>query len=157
MPYKDPAKRRAYERRLYRANAERERERARRRYLAHREEAARYYRENRARIRAARDARRHGDDFQAMWDSQQGCCYLCGEALPADRAKVAVDHDHGCHPGKDSCGFCRRGIAHVTCNSVLGLAGDDPERLSRIAAAFAERFAEVQQRIAGKPQQDQLF
>jgi hypothetical protein len=91
--------------------------------------------ENREQWLASRAAARHGADFAAdyetMWAEQDGCCYLCGEPLAG---KVNVDHDHSCCPPGKSCRLCRRGLACTRCNTLVGLAGDDPTLLRRIAA-----------------------
>lgn len=105
---------------------------------------------NRGRKRdtAARFRDSHGrwvdEDKAAMWDSQDGRCYLCGDPMEAD--SVDIDHDHSCCPKGRSCRTCRRGLAHHRCNVIIGWALDDPARLRRIAdnlaaaqAAFSER------------------
>ena len=45
-----------------------------------------------------------------------GNCPICRK--PTD-GKMEVDHDHGCCPGKRSCGHCIRGVVHHRCNIVL--------------------------------------
>jgi hypothetical protein len=87
------------------------------------------------------------EDWWAMWAAQRGRCYLCGESLPADRRLVAIDHDHGCCPPNRSCARCRRGLAHVKCNTLIGQAGDDPARLRLIA----RNLARAQRRQAAAP------
>jgi Recombination endonuclease VII len=93
---------------------------------------------------------------QEMLDAQDGRCYLCGDELSYGEA--VIDHDHACcspTPMKQSlsCSYCRRGLACVRCNHVIGHAGDDPERLLRIAANLAAVLPIVQARIASKPLQ----
>jgi hypothetical protein len=46
---------------------------------------------------------------------------------------VHIDHDHSCCRGKKSCGTCVRGLACGDCNTGVGLFGDDPERMRRVA------------------------
>ncbi len=71
---------------------------------------------------------------QQMIDSQNGCCYLCGDPLDTERKHgTHVDHDHDCCAGRRSCGACVRGIAHGLCNAASGAFGDNPERLRRAA------------------------
>lgn len=65
-----------------------------------------------------------------------GVCDVCGER-DKDR-ELAVDHDHGCCPGKESCGNCVRGFLCSPCNLALGLMRDDPDRL-RTAASYIEK------------------
>jgi hypothetical protein len=54
---------------------------------------------------------------------------------------MAMDHDHACCSGNKSCERCRRGLAHLACNLLLGMAGDDPEKLMRIAINFEKVHA----------------
>lgn len=89
-------------------------------------------------------ARRYGlspKELHALYLEQDGCCYLCGDPLPKDLAKAAIDHDHSCCTGmrvgpsgnKASCGKCVRGISCGACNRLIASAQDDPDRLRRIA------------------------
>lgn len=50
-----------------------------------------------------------------------------------------VDHDHSCCPGIRSCGECVRGILCGTCNSGIGMLGDDPVRV-RNAVKYLEEW-----------------
>jgi hypothetical protein len=71
------------------------------------------------------------EHFLQMWDSQAGLCAICESSLPDllvyenRRRGYAIDHDH--NTGKV------RGILCTECNSVLGLAGDNPDILRRAA------------------------
>jgi len=51
--------------------------------------------------------------FDAMVDAQGGRCRICGR-----NADLVVDHEHG--------SMLVRGLLCGTCNSALGLFGDDP-------------------------------
>jgi hypothetical protein len=84
------------------------------------------------------------DEWQAMWEQQQGLCYLCEQPLPPGKGTV-IDHDHSCCPKHKSCAKCRRGLACFQCNVAVGMAGDDPERLALIARNFelASRELEI--------------
>lgn len=97
------------------------------------------------------------EQWFAMLMEQGGNCYLCGKPLPDDRAKVAIDHDHG-HCGPDrSCGKCRRGLAHHACNTGIGLFMDDPELL-RVVADNLERVKEITAAVLlTAPVQETLF
>ena len=76
-----------------------------------------------------------GEDYAAMWQAQEGLCYLCSEAM-TDPKKVRVDHDYSCCPRNASCPVCRRGLVHHQCNIMIGQAHEDPGRLRRAADAL---------------------
>ena len=105
--------------------------------------------------------RAHGRDFvatwAAMWDAQQGLCYLCER--PMDPAEAFMEHWHGCpgHEPKKSCRYCQRGLAHQNCNLVVGHAADDPSLLRIIADNLERANADVAARQAVMPQSITLF
>jgi Recombination endonuclease VII len=85
------------------------------------------------------------EQFDVMLAAQNGGCAICGG--PLDRGGVTglngnmsghVDHDHGCCPGKRSCGRCVRGILCGCCNRAIGQLGDDPVMLRRAANYIEE-------------------
>lgn len=83
------------------------------------------------------------------WAAQDGRCYLCG--TPA--VKPVIDHDHECcQPGR-SCPACRRGIACDRCNRLIGMVGDDPDLLRRIAGNLELVLGPTRDRIAAKSHQ----
>jgi Recombination endonuclease VII len=92
--------------------------------------------------------------FAQMWQAQDGRCYLCRRAL--DRSKVHMDHDHRCCPSDASCGLCRRGLACMACNVLIGRADDDPQRLRLIADNLEIALKEVDARLTEKPEQQAL-
>lgn len=49
---------------------------------------------------------------------QEYRCAILGEPITAETCKV--DHDHGCCPGKKTCGRCVRGLLCAGCNIKLG-------------------------------------
>ena len=80
---------------------------------------------------------KHGVDVDTWWADvfakQGGKCYLCDDPLDISTSgAIHIDHDHSCCPSGQSCARCRRGLAHKACNTLIGLAGDDPDRLERI-------------------------
>ena len=88
-------------------------------------------------------------------EAQGGCCYLCGEPLNLDApGMVHVDHDHACCRGVKSCGTCIRGLACEPCNKGIGLFGDDPGRMRRVADAL--EMANRKVRGAASPRQPAL-
>ena len=135
MPLKDPDARREYNRHYHASHGYRT-----------------YNRESMAR-------HRHGDDIEAawaaMWETQQGCCYLCGDPLTEQITRI--DHDYRCCPYKKSCSICRRGLACDACNLLIGKAQDDPERLHRIADNLAAAIALVTERLRSAPEQMTLI
>jgi hypothetical protein len=85
--------------------------------------------------RDGRLIREYGVDvawYDARLAEQGGGCAICGRHS-AGRL-LAVDHDHSCCSGTKSCGKCVRAILCDSCNRVLGLMGDSPERLEAAAA-----------------------
>lgn len=101
--------------------------------------------------RVHRAIRNHGlrpEDWAAVWAAQDGRCYLCGAGLV--EGKVHVEHDHSCCPEGRSCEICRRGLACGTCNRSIALAGDDPDRLRRMADALEIAKREVAERMANR-------
>ena len=133
----------------------------------------RYREKNRAKLTALQRARyaadrtamlhkvaaeRHGPDVAsvtaALWEEQCGKCYLCGIYLvPGAGSAVVLDHDHRCCPAQKSCRYCRRGLACDYCNTLIGLANDDPALLRQIADNLETAIADVTARLAGKPRQ----
>jgi hypothetical protein len=103
---------------------------------------------------------RHGMDpaqWQAMYDEQNGECYLCRHPLPEDRGKIAIDHDHGHCSGRRSCRTCVRGLACDSCNKGISQFGDDPERMRRAADNLERAQAIIQALRIGKPEQPSLL
>lgn len=101
------------------------------------------------------------DQWQALWDQQNGNCYLCARPLPENRSKVVIDHDHACcksGPATQSysCSYCRRGLACGKCNSLIGYADEDAQRLRLIADNLERAQARTRVAIAAKPKQCEL-
>jgi hypothetical protein len=136
------------EREKYAANPERQQE-ANRRWKA----------ANPKRVRLRDKMRNHGADIETviatMWTEQDGRCYLCERPLTPGRDTV-IDHDHACCPRWKSCAYCRRGLAHRTCNALIGNAGDDPELLQVITSNLKTAAEITRARIATKPVQATL-
>ena len=112
---------------------------------------------HRGRGRMSQARRNHGmepADWAALWDSQDGRCYLCRCELV--EGKMHIDHDHRCCPPNRSCRICRRGIACGTCNQSIGFAGDDPDRLHRMADALDAAKRGVAARMAERAKDEQV-
>lgn len=79
------------------------------------------------------------EDFLKAWSDQDGKCAICVEDLPdlltydKRRRGYAIDHNH------DTGEF--RGILCTECNTLLGMAGDDPGILSRAIDYLESRGA----------------
>lgn len=71
-------------------------------------------------------------DFKAMNAAQGGVCYICKNPEVV-QPNLSVDHDH-------TSGKIRK-LLCTPCNTSLGLAGDDPERL-RLMAQYVEEHRE---------------
>lgn len=156
--------------REYRArNAEEIRQRKRAAYAANKNKMRQYRAANREKIQQWGMRQRHGPNadvaFARMWDKQSGCCYLCGRQMEVPQAAgksslastaPAVDHDHRCCPPEKSCDLCRRGLACCRCNTLIGLAGDDPDLLCRIAENLRPALTVMNGRLACMPEQLQL-
>jgi hypothetical protein len=121
-----------------------------------------YYQASGAKVRQNVLEDRHGRgiaaDWAAMWEAQQGRCYLCERDMDPDDAHV--EHWHGCgaaHDPKKSCRLCRRGLAHQNCNIIVGQAADDPSLLRIIADNLERANADIAARQAVIPQHITLF
>lgn len=64
------------------------------------------------------------EQYDEMLVSQGGVCALCGRP-PTSSRRLAVDHDHACCPGKETCGGCVRGLLCGNCNKCLGVLEND--------------------------------
>jgi Recombination endonuclease VII len=109
-----------------------------------------------ARARAARDpakdsVRRRNEKYGKGWaqliEDQHGLCYMCDQPLDFKSVRaVHVDHDHGCCPGKRTCGWCILGISCHGCNTGAGKFGDDEDRMELAAARRRAAKAAVRRR-----------
>ncbi len=74
------------------------------------------------------------ESFEAMLAAQGGRCDVCRTNTPGGAGTWHVDHDHRCCPTQmRSCGKCVRSLLCSRCNTALGLADDDPQRLMSLA------------------------
>lgn len=67
-------------------------------------------------------------DYQRLLDKQGGVCAMCRKP-PLEAEFLAVDHDHESH--------VVRGLLHRTCNTALGLLGDNPVSAASQLARYA--------------------
>jgi hypothetical protein len=130
--------------RYYEANREAHLERTNRYYQANREQVLEHRRNKSREWRLRYKHDMHPDEWIALWDTQLGLCYLCGDPLIEDQA--GIEHDHSCCPSPYTCWICRRGLACHDCNVAIGFANDDPHRLRRMADALEAAQLEVARR-----------
>lgn len=72
-------------------------------------------------------------EYVAMLAAQEGRCAICGRLGGIGRRdRLHVDHDHAT--------LRVRALLCGSCNSAVGMLGDDPVTI-RAAAAYVERFA----------------
>lgn len=119
---------------------------------------ARWRAANSAKMQESTRLRKHGlstTAWAAMLASQGGCCYLCNREL--DPAVAVIDHDHRCCPPGRSCSTCQRGLACGPCNTLIGFADDDPDRLILIAENLRPATARAGERMQRRPIQEELF
>lgn len=69
------------------------------------------------------------DDYNEMYQEQQGCCKICGKHEKDQDRRLVVDH---CHKGGQV-----RGLLCVNCNLALGLLEDDPN-IMKMAIIYLE-------------------
>jgi hypothetical protein len=72
----------------------------------------------------------NSEDYEAMYEKQNGCCAICTLPESEQRRNLDIDHDRSCCPGRESCGKCVRGLLCESCNKLLGLSKDDATILS---------------------------
>jgi len=84
-----------------------------------RENRAKYRAKNKEQIQLKSRLGRYGisiDEFESLWNRQNGVCAICGISLK--EIKYRIDHDH--NTGKV------RGLLCISCNTGVGLFKDSP-------------------------------
>lgn len=78
------------------------------------------------------------NDWQEMYDEQDGLCYICGEEETlavkngsTEIRRLAVDHDRKCCPGDMTCGQCIRHLLCYICNTFIGRLERDMDRTDK--------------------------
>ena len=141
MPYKDPEKRREYERQWRARNGLKVAEKRRKHYQNDRprqiarvrqwqNENPEKFRESEVRRKGWRGAK-YGlkkGDYERLWAAQDGRCALC-------EATLAPEHTHIDHCHRTGA---VRGLLCRPCNAGLGMFHDSPDELRR-AIAYLER------------------
>lgn len=70
------------------------------------------------------------DQFNEMYEQQNGCCDICKTAVPEN--KIVVDHHH-------KTGTVRKLLCH-NCNVILGHAKEDPNILLKCVEYLRDSF-----------------
>ncbi|SRR5258708_28767864 len=154
MAYKDPEVQRQRHHDYYIRNRPKIQAAQRAYREANKRSRAEWYSLSKEGIRAYGYAKRHGirpEDWGALWDAQDGKCYLCGDELVEGKVHIDHNHDH-CGQGK-SCQVCRRGLTCRNCNNAIGMAADDPARLRRLADALEAANDAFLRRVAASGEQ----
>ena len=76
--------------------------------------------------------------YDEILQAQGGVCLGCGRNPSDSTREFAVDHDHSCCPGKESCGECVRGILCGKCNSALGMVDDNIQTLTNLVSYLSK-------------------
>jgi hypothetical protein len=134
----------AADRKAYRAdNLEKERERLRRYKENNREKVLADKRRNGKRYRLKYLYNMTLDDFDAMYEAQDGYCASCGD--PYGKNQLVVDHNHACCPGDrerpKTCGNCVCALLCNSCNTAIGMLKESSARIEA-AAAYVRKYKE---------------
>src|SRR4051812_16041568 len=76
------------------------------------------------------------EQYDVLVIKQGGGCAICGERCSSGR-RLAVDHDHSCCSGSETCGKCVRGLLCGSCNLGIGKFKDSPRLLVSAIAYLA--------------------
>lgn len=79
-------------------------------------------------------------DFEILLEGQSRRCAICGTTDPGGRG-WCVDHDHRCCASTPTCGQCVRGLLCNSCNTALGMLGDDPVTIHRALQYVVNRMS----------------
>jgi hypothetical protein len=79
------------------------------------------------------------DEYIAMFDAQDGKCYICKNEEPSSNKKrLSVDHDHTCCGKGKACKKCIRKLLCSQCNMALGAVKDNINTLKSAIAYLEE-------------------
>lgn len=109
------------------------------RYAIRRVREAANWEDPERRRKDARIRNRYGisiETYEELLAEQGNKCALCFRDFSGKSGKAGphIDHDHSCCAGRESCGFCIRGLLCHWCNIRIGV---DPGWLGR-AVAYVE-------------------
>ena len=131
--------------RYYQRNKERMQEKSKKQYAANKEEirakAKVYYQNNPHKKKEQVLRYKYGislEDWQTMFDNQNGCCAICGKKTD----KLVVEHNHD--NGKV------RGLLCNKCNSALGFVFEDKNILENMKSYLQALFTPEADTAEGK-------
>lgn len=88
------------------------------------------------------------DQYNTLLERQGGRCPICRTDTPGGKGTWHIDHDHACCPKKGrSCGKCVRNLLCNSCNTGLGLFGDNVKFLLS-AAKYLESHGRKPEKTA---------
>ncbi len=85
------------------------------------------YNRNKEEVKLRSIAKKYKLSKDAYYQLLGNGCEACGAS-----DNLTVDHDHGCCPGKETCGKCIRGALCRRCNIAEGLFKDDGENILKL-------------------------
>lgn len=68
------------------------------------------------------------EEYIDMANAQNNVCKICNNPETSNR-RLAIDHNHKCCSGSNSCKKCIRGLLCSKCNKMLGMVNDNVEIL----------------------------
>ena len=126
MPYKDPEARKKYMKEYYEKNSETVKATSKKTRLRGLEENPNFYKEKHLRYKGDQYYSRYGitqEDYDTLYNSQHGCCGICGVHQSKLKKTLHVDH---CHDSLEI-----RGLLCQKCNAGIGMLGDTVESVSK--------------------------
>lgn len=77
--------------------------------------------------------RKYGLTPEQYRDMIKDGCLICGSY-----DGLAIDHDHSCCPGRNTCGKCIRGTLCRRCNTAEGMFKNDPDMMLKLFKYIVE-------------------
>jgi hypothetical protein len=117
----------AYQREYYRTHRDKQRQYKRKWYQENKDKVKEYQSKNKEYFKDASLRSKYGiglDEYNEMFISQDGKCYICGIHQSEQAITMSVDHNH-------ATGQVRKLLCHK-CNNALGCVNDNTEILSRM-------------------------
>lgn len=84
------------------------------------------------------------EEFEELVAAQGGGCGICGRTEDRVGRRLSIDHNHIHDHGRQAaCEQCRRGALCSSCNTALGLLGDDLDTVMS-AYWYLARWTDIQ-------------